>query len=115
MADLKFYFSDKLKKRHAPFVNFVQMMANRLIVGYYRYGSVNKRQNYGLRIKNAIKHYDKTGNTEFLIDAANYCWLEFCAPSHPDAHFEASDSNGNRVVLIQQPPSWESRYNREGD
>jgi hypothetical protein len=115
MANLQFYFSDKLRKRHAPFLDFVQKMANRLMVGYYRYGPVNKRQNYLKRIKDAIKHYDKTGNTEFLIDTANYCWLEFCAPSHPDAHFECSDSMGTRITLIQQPRSWETRYKQEGD
>jgi len=114
MADLTFYFSNKLRVRHQPFLDFVQKMANRLMVGFYRYGPVNKRQDYRKRLKGAVKHYDKTGNTEFLIDAANYCWLEFCAPSHPKAHFEVSDSLGSRVILYQQPRPWENK-NHEGD
>lgn len=113
MADLTFYFSNRMRKRHNSFINFVQMMANRLMVGFYRYGPVNKKQNYLRRIKSAVKRYESTGNTEFLIDAANYCWLEFEAPSHPRAHFECSDSNGSRVVLKEQPTAWE--YRHEGD
>ena len=115
MANLSFYFSDKLRKRHAPFLDFVQKMANRLMIGFYRYGPVNKRQNYLKRLKRSIEHYDRTGNTEFLLDAANYCWLEFCAPSHPDAHFEPSDSMGSRIIFQQQPRPWERYKQTEGD
>jgi hypothetical protein len=101
-ANLKFYFSNLMERRHKAFVNFVQMMANRLMVGFYRYGDVKhqkdyRRYNYFLRAQKALQHYDDTGNTEFLVDAANYCWLEFCVPSHPKAFFACSDSEGSRT------------------
>jgi hypothetical protein len=33
------------------------------------------------------------GNTEYLIDAANYCMIEFLYPKHPDAFFRPTDSD----------------------
>lgn len=114
MPSLTFYLTNKLKRHHSSFTSFVQMMANRLSVGFYRYGPNSKKQNYLRRIKGAIAHYDDTGNTEFLIDAANYCWLEFDLPSHPRAHFECSDSHGKNITLVREPlRPWE--YRREGD
>jgi hypothetical protein len=42
--------------------------------------------------KERISKYLATGNTEWLIDAANYCMIAFMHPVHPDAHFRATDS-----------------------
>lgn len=33
------------------------------------------------------------GNTEFLVDAANFCMIEYMHPSVDNAHFEATDSD----------------------
>jgi hypothetical protein len=44
--------------------------------------------------------YLETGNTSFLVDAANFAYIEYQYPSHPGAHFadnEGEDSPG-RVV-----------------
>ncbi len=37
--------------------------------------------------------HKKTGNTECLIDLANYARLEFRHPSHPQAHFRACNDS----------------------
>ena len=37
--------------------------------------------------------YEETGNTEWLVDAANQLMIEFMLPGHPNAHFRATDSN----------------------
>jgi hypothetical protein len=37
--------------------------------------------------------YQNTGNTEWLVDAANFAMIEFMLPRHPKAHFRATDSH----------------------
>jgi hypothetical protein len=62
--------------------------------GELRYGPSRKAAPHYDYVKNAIvrlREYERTGNTEFLVDAANFALLEYACPSHPDAHFRATD------------------------
>lgn len=82
-------------KRFLP--PFVALMFNRLRVGYYRYGHDDHRTGieYDLA-REAGKRlvlYQETGNLEFLVDAANYCALEFVFGKHSNRHFEAHDDS----------------------
>jgi len=78
-------------------VAFLQGMVNRMGVSYFKYGAV--REAYPSRVdairslKQRLDQYEKTGNTEFLMDAANFAMIEFMAPRHPKAHFKATDSD----------------------
>lgn len=63
---------------------FVQLMRNRTVVGVYKYGKISDAKRDLLRPRNELKNarhrleaYEKTGNTEFLVDAANYLMFEF--------------------------------------
>jgi hypothetical protein len=76
---------------------FLQAMVDRLLVGFHRYGDPDAGLDYLRRIKESIDRYEATGNLEHLVDAANYCWLEFGWPLHPEAHFEAEDSRGRNL------------------
>lgn len=38
-----------------------------------------------------LKLYQATGNKEYLVDAFNYCLLEWARPYHPNAHFESTE------------------------
>jgi hypothetical protein len=76
---------------------FLQLMINRLLYGWHRYGEPQAVQDYLLRLKGAIDRYEATGNLEYLVDAANYAWLEFECPLHPKAHFTCEDSRGRNV------------------
>jgi hypothetical protein len=79
---------------------FVRMMRDRLIASFYKYGPAD--QNAKLQsesgtsmlagAKKRIEKYEQTGNTEWLVDAANFCLLEWAWPAHPEAHFRATDS-----------------------
>lgn len=40
-----------------------------------------------------LRKYAETGNTEFLVDAANFAMIEFMLPSHPNAFFEGTDDD----------------------
>jgi hypothetical protein len=78
---------------------FVQGMANRMAVSYFKYGKVAdgypSRVNALKSLNQRIKQYLDTGNTEFLIDAANFAMIEFMCPSMEDAEFVATDSDGS--------------------
>lgn len=77
-------------------IPFLQGMVDRMFVSYAKYGAVkdafpdkvNALDSLMLR----LKKYKETGNTEFLIDAANFAMIEFMLPSHPNAHFQPTDS-----------------------
>lgn len=79
------------------FENFLQLMHNRLLFGCCRYGPALKDPLSFLgRMKIAIQQYEANGNTEKLVDVANYAFLEFANPQHKDAHFEADDQGMER-------------------
>jgi hypothetical protein len=76
---------------------FMQGMANRMAISYYKYGPV--ADGYPSKVS-AIKSlsaridaYTATGNTEYLIDAANFAMIEFMHPSIGDAYFTGTDSD----------------------
>jgi hypothetical protein len=77
--------------------DFVTKMQNRMDVSYAKYGPI--RDAFPTKInaiescEKRIDQYHKTGNTEWLVDAANFLMIEFMLPAHPKAHFRATDSN----------------------
>lgn len=74
--------------------NFTSMMDNRIVMGRLRYGPMQKSKPlfYDLeKARQRLLHYEQTGNTELLIDAANYCRCEFNRGIHPQKHFHAID------------------------
>ena len=80
---------------------FERLMRNRLIMACFRYDSYfNRRRNPIYKIFNwadaAIKklqRYLHTGNTENLVDAANYAMTEFMWGHHLNKHFRAQDDS----------------------
>lgn len=81
---------------------FEGLMRNRLLMGALRYGTFKeKEQNMYAKdpwdletpIKDKIRLYQETGNTEYLVDAANYCLLAFEFDPHPKKHFKALDDH----------------------
>jgi hypothetical protein len=90
---------DRYPKRKQKIEEFFQKQCNRLAVGCIRHQAGkdefgNRAQDYIKRLKQVIKKYENSGNLEFLIDAANYCALEFYNSNHPDQHFKSEDSGG---------------------
>lgn len=78
---------------------FATKMRNRMEVSYHKYGPVAKayphKVNAMKSLQERLKKYQETGNTEWLIDAANFCMIEFMHPSHENAHFEAKDADAS--------------------
>lgn len=83
---------------------FVQGMRDRMVVSYYKYGSLKDAYPHNISaissLTDRLREYAKTGNTEFLIDAANFAMIEFMHPRHEKAFFKPTDSDespGRRV------------------
>ena len=78
---------------------FVQGMANRMAVSFHKYGAVADayphRMDAVASIAQRVAKYQETGNTEWLMDVANYAMIEYLHPRHPDAHFSATDSDAS--------------------
>lgn len=75
-----------------PFINY---MKNRMVQGYFRYGSMRKNKKGLLdcigSMKKRLALYEKTGNDEILVDIANIAMVEFVNGSHPKKHFKSID------------------------
>lgn len=95
------WWPDKCIDNALRFGVFVQRMANRLIVGLYRYnsGAPLHRFRFLTRLKLELAAYERTGNQEHLINVANYAHLEMEAPEHPTAHFKEVDFSVTRDQL----------------
>jgi hypothetical protein len=88
---------------------FAQGMANRMAVSYHKYGPVAeaypKKVDAIESLKTRLDLYMnggvlkgakiESGNTEYLMDVANFAMIEFMHPKHPKAYFKATDSSGS--------------------
>ena len=75
--------------------DFIQAMLNRMAMAFFSYGAVRDKYPNSAdalaSLEKRLAKYRETGNTEWLIDAANFCMIEFMYPSHPKAHFRATE------------------------
>lgn len=84
---------------------FVQGMRDRMVVSFYKYGPLTEayphKVNAITSLTDRLRKYAETGNTEFLMDAANFAMIEFMHPAHHAAFFAGTDddqSPGRRVA-----------------
>ena len=73
---------------------FEELRKNRMILGFFRYGKILGNKKKFANVDSAIlrlKKYQETGNSEFLVDAANLCMIEFAQENHPNFHFDSVD------------------------
>lgn len=76
---------------------FVAKMKNAMLLSHYKYGYVSQTypelaQAYKC-IRERLELYEETHNTEYLVDAANFCMIEFMFPAFADARYIATDSD----------------------
>ena len=84
--------------------SFDDLRKNRVKTSYYKYGpaKINFGENLVEAIPTAeicIDKYRRSGNTEYLLDAANYLMFEFMYPQKEDAFFRATDSNESAGIV----------------
>jgi hypothetical protein len=84
---------------------FERLMHNRMVMGAFRYGLLAKKKTQKRKwdllspIHKKIELYQQTGNTEYLVDIANYCLLAFECDDHPRKHFQALDDHHDHCKL----------------
>jgi hypothetical protein len=75
---------------------FVQLMANRMSFSFFKYGTLwdayPGKMGALENVKERIRVYKETANTEYLVDAANFLLIEFMRPSVQGAAFRATES-----------------------
>jgi hypothetical protein len=75
--------------------DFAQKMRNRMATSQHKYGSVASNRttiDFVANIKARLAKYEADGNTEWLVDAANFAMMEYEIPLHPSAHFRPTTS-----------------------
>lgn len=79
--------------------SFIQSMVDRMHVSFFKYGPLRKGYpQYVSALKSLklrLEKYEQTKNLEHLIDAANYCMIEFMHPSVEGATFISTDASGS--------------------
>lgn len=83
---------------------FDELRKNRVEVSFFKYGPARKNFRTGNvkaipSMELCIEKYNSTGNTEYLVDAANYLMFEFMYPQHLKAHFKATDSQESAGIV----------------
>lgn len=78
---------------------FLQGMLDRMAMSYHKYGKVKEAYPFHVdaikSLRGRLAKYDETGNTEYLMDAANFAMIEFMCPARSDAFFKATDADGS--------------------
>lgn len=76
---------------------FLQGMLNRIGISHFKYGNMADSYPYKVNaldcLKERLRKYEQTGNTEWLMDVANFAMIEYMFPDHEQAHFRATDSD----------------------
>lgn len=76
---------------------FITKMENAILTSHYKYGYMSETypelaQAYKC-IKERLELYEKTHNTEYLVDIANFAMIEFKHPAFSDAKYIPTDSD----------------------
>ena len=82
---------------------FLQGLLDRMAVSYFKYGPVTSeiisRRDMRATTQLRFDKYHTDHNTEWLMDVANFCMIEFMCPAYPDAHFRPTDSDESPGVV----------------
>lgn len=95
-------FEDILKTEYSE--SFDSHRKKAMINSYYKYGPAllnyhsYKCMNAIENIRKRLQKYEETGNTEFLVDVANFAMLEFMYPSIEGAKFVSTPTGACETV-----------------
>ncbi len=104
-------FEDILKTEYST--AFDEHRKKAMINSYFKYGPAHK--NYQehhcidavANIKKRLAKYEETGNTEFLVDVANFAMLEFMFPSMSGAAFNPTGTDSCDLVGFGVNQLWQ--------
>lgn len=95
-------------------MEFDRKRKNAILVSFYKYGS--SRQNFKKGMVNAIgslkkclKKFEETGNTEYLVDVANYAMFRYMYPQGNEAYMptDSNQSAGVDGITINEVKSYQ--------
>ena len=96
---------------------FIQGMRDRMVMSYYKYGPVSEaypdKVNAVSSLQDRLRMYAETGNTEYLMDAANFAMIEFMFPRHPKAFYKPTDDDGSPGRISSRSGARDKRNNDE--
>lgn len=76
---------------------FLNGMLARMGMSYFKYGKVTDaypaKVDALASLRERLALYQQTGNTEWLMDVANFAMIEFMHPAHPNYHYSPTDSD----------------------
>lgn len=97
--------------------SFVEFMRNRMVMSFYKYGPLAAAYPEHVdaigSMRDRMREYTRTGNKEYLVDAANFAMIEFMRPRHPDAFFRSTDTDGSIGRVNLKTGSRDMRSNSE--
>lgn len=97
MRHLSLRLVNKLKEAEYFSRTFMQGMLDRIAVSHHRYGNISESYPNDVDaikcLQQRLALYKKTGNTEWLMDVANFAMIEFMYPAHRKAHFRPTESH----------------------
>ena len=104
---------------------FIAGMRARMEMSYFKYGDIRKAYPDKIdalaSLQQRIEKYNETGNTEFLMDVANFAMIEFMFPRYKNAFFQATDTDQSpgRITTLgietDKPNVVKNQYQRDGD
>lgn len=78
-------------------VTFLQKMCNAMGMSLHAYGRIKdaypKKVDAIKSLETRLQKYKDTGNTDYLVDVANFSMIEFTYPAHPNAYYKPTDSH----------------------
>lgn len=81
---------------------FHQAMVDRMEVSFHKYGPVanaNGKVDELASLKRRIQKYEDTGNTEWLVDAANFCMIIYMHLGHKSFRATSSEESPGLVRI----------------
>ena len=75
---------------------------NAIIVSYHKYGPSKENFKKGMvdaigSLKKNLKKFEETGNTEYLVDVANYAMFRYMYPQGKE-YYQATDSKDSAGI-----------------
>lgn len=81
--------------------NFLQAMLDRMLMSYFKYGKVSegfpRKVDALATLRSKLEEYERTKNTEMLVDVANYAMIEFMHPKLEGAHYTPREASKGRI------------------
>lgn len=82
---------------------FINKMKNRILTSFHKYGDLTVTKQDATQHRDELKNaeyrlslYKKTGNTEYLVDAANFLMFEFM---EMHGNFLPTDNDKNSFIV----------------